>query len=80
MINSLLEVLFLDSVCPLISSFLLVFQTEAPMIHILYAKMEEMVVQRMNRFIKPEVIIERVVQSCYLLTVMMLKPSWQMMS
>jgi len=50
-IENLVEVFFLESVCPFFSFLLLEFQTEAPMIHILYSK-----IKLMNRFIKPEVI------------------------
>ena len=47
---------FLKSVKPLFDSFLTVFQTKGPMVHVLYASLVDVLKILMNRFVKQDLI------------------------
>lgn len=57
--QTIVELHFLKSVMPVFHSFLELFQTEAPLIHILYDEMNRLVSAMMGRYVKVEVLKDK---------------------
>lgn len=57
-VKLMLQMSFLTSIAPLFTDFLLIFQGEGPLIHVLYHELENMVSKLLSRFLKPEVVAD----------------------
>ena len=49
-----MQMTFLIEAAPMFNEFLLKFQAEGPMIHILFAELKEVLLQLLRRFVKPK--------------------------
>ena len=58
-VKLMLQMSFLTSIAPLFTDFLLIFQGEGPLIHVLYHELENMVSKLLSRFLKPEVVADK---------------------